>query len=120
LYGGWIWQTIVAYLVGVAVEVPFIDQEWYTGPLVKHLGGADISWIIGLVVPIVLYVALCRFWPPAGVQRIDPLAGAADQDLLLPDPGLVATSRPATGRAHSRWTTHRSSVTACRTTLSRA
>lgn len=69
LYGGWIWQTLVAYFIGLAAEVPFIDQQFYVGPLVKHLGGADLSWIVGLVVPSVLYLLLCRIWPPAGVER---------------------------------------------------
>lgn len=69
VYGGWIWQTLVAYFVGLAAEVPFIDQTWYAGPLVKSLGGADISWIVGLIVPAALYLGLCRVWAPAGVDR---------------------------------------------------
>jgi NCS1 family nucleobase:cation symporter-1 len=99
VYGGWIWQTIVAYLIGIAVEIPFIDQQWYTGPLVKHLGGADISWIVGLVVPVVLYVVLCHLWPPAGVEREDRLIPAGAQDPYLPDSELVATqsTRDRTG-----------------------
>jgi NCS1 family nucleobase:cation symporter-1 len=76
VYGGWIWQTLVAYFVGLAVEVPFIDQEFFVGPLVKHLGGADISWIIGLIVPAVLYIALCRIWAPAGATETTPVEPA--------------------------------------------
>ena len=29
--------------------VPFIDQTFYTGPLVKALGGIDISCVVGRV-----------------------------------------------------------------------
>ncbi len=57
VYGGVNWRTIGAYLIGIVVEVPFVSTTFYTGPLVKHLGGADISWIIGLIVASVLYYA---------------------------------------------------------------
>lgn len=67
IYGGWIWQALTAYFIGLALQVPFIDQEFYVGPLVKHVGGADYSWIVGIVVPTVVYVALARVWQPAGV-----------------------------------------------------
>ena len=53
-------RTMTAYLVSIAVEIPFVSTTFYTGPLVRHLGGADISWIIGLIVPCVLYYILMR------------------------------------------------------------
>jgi nucleobase:cation symporter-1, NCS1 family len=43
--------------------VPFLATDLYTGPLVAALGGADISWILGLVVPGVLYYAVVRNAP---------------------------------------------------------
>ena len=43
-YGRVNWRTLIAYLVGVGVEVPFVSTEFYTGPMVEPLGGADISW----------------------------------------------------------------------------
>ena len=33
-YGGYLWRGLIAYLLAVAVQVPFIDQVFYTGPLV--------------------------------------------------------------------------------------
>lgn len=54
-YGGWNVGCILIYFVGIAVQVPFLSTALYTGPLVAQLGGADISWIVGLVVPSVLY-----------------------------------------------------------------
>ncbi|MEV5705678.1 cytosine permease [Actinoallomurus sp. NPDC052274] len=60
VYGGVNWRTIGAYAIGVLVEVPFVSSTFYTGPFVKHLGGADISWIIGLVVASVLYYVWMR------------------------------------------------------------
>jgi len=29
------------------VQVPFLDQLFYAGPLISSLGGADIFWIVG-------------------------------------------------------------------------
>lgn len=66
IYGKWIWQALVAYFVGLVIQIPFIDQEFYAGPLVEFVGHADYSWIIGVIVPTVLYIVLTRIWPPAG------------------------------------------------------
>jgi nucleobase:cation symporter-1, NCS1 family len=58
-YGGWRWVAIVPYLIALAAQVPFLDQTLYVGPLVKTLGGADISWIVGFVVAGVAYLLGC-------------------------------------------------------------
>jgi NCS1 family nucleobase:cation symporter-1 len=60
LYGSVNWRTMIAYLVAVAAEIPFMSTTFYTGGLVDRLGGADIAWIVGLVVAAALYVALMR------------------------------------------------------------
>ncbi|SDK99121.1 nucleobase:cation symporter-1, NCS1 family [Pseudomonas delhiensis] len=59
-YGRWNLPGISVYVVGVLVQLPFIATKFYTGPLVDYLGGVDISWIIGLVVPAVLYYLVAR------------------------------------------------------------
>jgi NCS1 family nucleobase:cation symporter-1 len=59
-YGRWNAMTIAVYVVGVLIQMPFISTSFYTGPLVDTLGGTDISWILGLVVPAVLYYAGAR------------------------------------------------------------
>ena len=38
--------------------MPFVSQPDYTGPLVKPLGGADISWLVGWFVAALVYLAL--------------------------------------------------------------
>jgi NCS1 family nucleobase:cation symporter-1 len=58
IYGRIDWRTMVAYLVAIAVEVPFMNTTFYTGPMVSHLGGGDISWILGLIVASGLYFFL--------------------------------------------------------------
>jgi nucleobase:cation symporter-1, NCS1 family len=40
--------------------VPFLDQTLYVGPMVKVLGGADISWIVGFVVAGGAYLIFSR------------------------------------------------------------
>jgi NCS1 family nucleobase:cation symporter-1 len=59
-YGRWNVTGITIYLIGILVQVPFLDTAFYTGPLVGLLGGVDISWILGLLVPGVLYYLLGR------------------------------------------------------------
>jgi NCS1 family nucleobase:cation symporter-1 len=76
IYGRIDWRTMVAYLVAIAVEVPFMNTTFYTGPMVSHLGGGDISWILGLIVASGLYVLLHRSLR-AGSGAIAPVAPAA-------------------------------------------
>ncbi|AZV57088.1 cytosine permease [Clostridium sp. AWRP] len=54
-YGRVNWITMVAYVIAVLVEIPFVNTTFYVGPLCNALGGADISWVLGLVIPCFLY-----------------------------------------------------------------
>jgi nucleobase:cation symporter-1, NCS1 family len=60
IYGRFNWRAIVAYVVAVLIEIPFMNTTFYTGPMVSHLGGADISWLLGLIVATGLYYLLMR------------------------------------------------------------
>ncbi|MFF8966906.1 purine-cytosine permease family protein [Streptomyces globisporus] len=59
-YGAWRWDALTVYGIGVLAQLPFLVTHFYTGPLVEPLGGADVSWIVGLVVPAALYWLLAR------------------------------------------------------------
>lgn len=59
-YGAWRWDALTVYGLGVLAQLPFLATNFYTGPLVDPLGGADISWIVGLVIPAALYWLLAR------------------------------------------------------------
>jgi len=61
-YGRWNALGISVYVFGVLVQLPFIATKFYTGPLVEALGGVDISWIIGLVLPAALYYVCAKKW----------------------------------------------------------
>src|SRR5437879_10975175 len=41
----WAWRARICYVITLAVQVPFLDQQFYVGPLVQPLGGAGVSWI---------------------------------------------------------------------------
>ena len=43
-------------ILPLGLIVPFMDQEWYTGPLAKHVG--DLGFEIGIALSCVLYVVL--------------------------------------------------------------
>lgn len=59
-YGRWNRTGLAVYAFGVLVQLPFLSTKLFTGPLVAVLGGVDISWIIGLVLPALLYWLLAR------------------------------------------------------------
>ncbi|MAB96555.1 MAG: cytosine permease [Pseudomonadaceae bacterium] len=59
-YGRWNIPGILVYAIGVIIQLPFIATSFYTGPLVETLGGIDISWIIGLTLPGLMYYVVAR------------------------------------------------------------
>ncbi len=59
-YGRYNAVALFCYGVGIAVQLPFLAIDLYTGPIAKAFGGVDISWIVGLAVVGPLYWALAR------------------------------------------------------------
>jgi len=62
IYGSWAWRGVVAYLIGIAVEFPFmVVGNTYVGFIAdKYLQLVDISWIVGMVVAGGLYFVFTR------------------------------------------------------------
>lgn len=60
LYGRWAWRGMVAYLVGFLAMIPFFSTSFYVGPVSQALGGADVSFVVGLIVSGVLYLLFSR------------------------------------------------------------
>jgi len=63
------------YVTGIVAQIPFLAQTMYTGPITGMLGGADISWIVGLVVTAALYYPLARRTSNPPDSMIYPGAG---------------------------------------------
>jgi NCS1 family nucleobase:cation symporter-1 len=55
IYGRFNPQALIAYAVGIAVQIPFMNTPMYAGPVPGYLDGADLSWVIGLVLTSPLY-----------------------------------------------------------------
>ncbi len=60
IYGRWAWRGVVAYLGGFVAMIPFFSTNFYVGPAAEALGGADISFALGLVVAGLLYMLFSR------------------------------------------------------------
>ena len=80
-YGRFAWRGLLAFTAGLAAEWPFVSQPAYTGPLVRILGGADISWLAGWFAAAIAYLLLVALTP--GTARRDP---ADRHDRLIPRP----------------------------------
>jgi NCS1 family nucleobase:cation symporter-1 len=52
--------AVACYLLGIAVQIPFLSTTIYTGPVAEQLQGVDISWIVGLAVISPLYYLLMK------------------------------------------------------------
>jgi purine-cytosine permease-like protein len=60
IYGRWGWRGNTAYLVSLAIMVPFMVTVPFTGPIASALGDVDYSIFVGLPVAGLLYLYLCR------------------------------------------------------------
>jgi nucleobase:cation symporter-1, NCS1 family len=70
IYGTVNWRAMIAYVVAILLEVPFVNSTFYVGPFVAPLGDADLSWIVGMVVAAVLYVLLVG--PRVSTESAEP------------------------------------------------
>ncbi|MBF8758262.1 purine-cytosine permease family protein [Pseudomonas guariconensis] len=55
IYGRYNPQALIAYAVGIAVQIPFMNTPLYVGPVSAHIDGADLSWLVGLLITSPLY-----------------------------------------------------------------
>lgn len=76
-YGKVRWQGLVPYFIGVACEIPFMNTVFYVGPLSTRMNGADISWILGVIVTGVLYLVAMRV-APVVVPAVRPVTPRSD------------------------------------------
>lgn len=60
IYGRWSSAGLTAYFLGIATMVPFMSLGFYQGPVALWLGGADIAFVVGLVVSAATYCIMTR------------------------------------------------------------
>ncbi|MBX6765434.1 MAG: cytosine permease [Rubrobacteraceae bacterium] len=78
IYHDWSWRGLIAYFAGLIAMVPFFNTTFYVGPVTKALGGADISFVVGLGVSGILYYALSR-----GLDLTRETSAAAESRKML-------------------------------------
>lgn len=71
-YGAWNAAALTSYFVGIALQIPFLAQKLYTGPITDALGGADISWLVGLFITAAIYYPWARRTANPPAQMIYP------------------------------------------------
>lgn len=67
IYGRYNRAAVAAYILGIVVQIPFMATSLYTGPVAAHLGGADLSWLAGLIVTGPIYLLLVRRSPAPAI-----------------------------------------------------
>jgi NCS1 family nucleobase:cation symporter-1 len=55
---------LTALIIGVIVSVPFMANDFYTGPIGASLAGADLSYFVSGIVAALIYVAARRRFAP--------------------------------------------------------
>lgn len=80
-YGMWNAPALVSYFAGVLIQIPFMAQAMYTGPITKMLGGTDISWIVGLLVTAIIYY-------PWAMRR-----NVAPKEMIYPQEAMIGTGK---------------------------
>jgi purine-cytosine permease-like protein len=68
-YGGFNVIALASFAIGVLAQLPFINTTYWVGWFVNDLSGADISWMIGLVVSSGSYLLLTRWLTPGLLVR---------------------------------------------------
>jgi nucleobase:cation symporter-1, NCS1 family len=58
-YGRFSAAGLGTYALGCVCQIPFISEEFYTGRIAARLG-FDVAWIVGLIVPGVVYYLVAR------------------------------------------------------------
>ncbi|MCX5446334.1 purine-cytosine permease family protein [Streptomyces nigrescens] len=73
-----------SYVLGIAVQIPFLAGDLYTGPPAAHFGGADLSWLVEPAVTAPLYF----LWARSRLRRCEggAVLGMREQAARILDP----------------------------------
>lgn len=59
-YGHYNVTALACYVAGIAVQIPFLAVDFYTGPLAHAIAGIDLSWLVGIAVVSPVYYLAAR------------------------------------------------------------
>lgn len=94
VYGIWAWRGLTAFAAGLLSMAPFmVLPTLYVGPISRHLGGVDISFVVGLLVSGIVYLLLSRSIDTDAEQRAIDRSEAT----LTADLGAKNTERAPLG-----------------------
>ena len=96
IYGAWSWRGLIAFLAGVAAELPVVDLPFFIGPAAAALGEVDVAFIVGLLVSGVVYVALTRSLDVSREREF------IDSDPTIADPGSTLDIANTVAKEESR------------------
>lgn len=54
------WRAFLAFVVGIAVSIPFMSSTLYEGPVARALNGADLTFYVGFLVALAVALATAR------------------------------------------------------------
>jgi NCS1 family nucleobase:cation symporter-1 len=74
MYGKFNKVAFLAYTLGVLIQIPFMNSTLYVGPVANWMGGAEVAWLLGLVVSGGLFYLLTSRLRNSTGNR--PLVGA--------------------------------------------
>ena len=57
-FAGVMWQGMSSFLIGIVVSIPFMANDFYTGPIASGFGGADTSYFVSFLVAGAIYLAI--------------------------------------------------------------
>jgi nucleobase:cation symporter-1, NCS1 family len=61
-------SSLAIYLLSVASQVPFVNNDVYQGAISKHLGGLDVAWVIGIFISFSLYYCFEKIKKESNVE----------------------------------------------------
>ncbi len=64
VYGLFNWPAVIAYILGVLIQIPFMSTSFYTGPIAVSLGHVDTAWIVGSIATTIIYLGLVKVMSP--------------------------------------------------------
>ncbi len=70
IYGRWGRPGMISYVAGFVAMIPFFSTTVWVGPAAQAMGGADFSFLVGLVVSGGLYLLLTRGFDREAEYRI--------------------------------------------------